>query len=88
MAIEADVEFGGTDQKFNLRVGRELQEKRGMRPQDVFLMPILQGTAGVRRMGKSLGNYIAIEDAPPQPAAPQAHLATWHLVQVTWTSDL
>jgi len=64
VAIEADVEFGGTDQKFNLLVGRELQEKRGMRPQDVFLMPILPGTDGVRRMGKSLGNYIAIEDTP------------------------
>ncbi len=64
VAIEADVEFGGTDQKFNLLVGRELQEKRGQRPQDVFLMPILPGTDGVRRMGKSLGNYIAIEDTP------------------------
>ena len=64
VAIEADVEFGGTDQKFNLLVGRELQEKMGQRPQMVFLMPILPGTDGVRRMGKSLGNYIAIEDTP------------------------
>ena len=62
VAIRADVEFGGTDQLFNLMVGRELQEKVGQRPQDVFLMPILPGTDGVRRMGKSLGNFIAIED--------------------------
>jgi tyrosyl-tRNA synthetase len=64
VAIQADVEFGGTDQKFNLLVGRELQEKMGQRPQIVFTMPILPGTDGVRRMGKSLGNYIAIEDTP------------------------
>ena len=64
VAIEADVEFGGTDQLFNLLVGRELQERIGQRPQIVFTMPILPGTDGVRRMGKSLGNYIAIEDAP------------------------
>jgi len=64
VAIEADVEFGGTDQLFNLMVGRELQEKKGQRPQIVFTMPILPGTDGVRRMGKSLGNYIAIEDSP------------------------
>ena len=64
VAIEADVEFGGTDQLFNLLVGRELQEKVGQRPQIVFTMPILPGTDGVRRMGKSLGNYIAIEDTP------------------------
>ena len=64
VAVQADVEFGGTDQKFNLLVGRDLLEKRGMRPQDVFLVPILPGTDGVRRMGKSLGNYVAIEDPP------------------------
>ena len=64
VAIEADVEFGGTDQLFNLLVGRELQEKVGQRPQIVFTMPILPGTDGVRKMSKSLGNYIAIEDMP------------------------
>ena len=63
VAIEADVEFGGTDQLFNLLVGRELQEKVGQRPQLVFTMPILPGTDGVRRMGKSLGNYIAIDES-------------------------
>ena len=64
VAIEADVEFGGTDQRFNLLVGRELQEKMGQRPQMVFTMPLLPGTDGVRKMSKSLGNYIALEDAP------------------------
>ncbi len=64
VAIEADVEFGGTDQRFNLLVGRELQEKMGQRPQMVFTMPLLPGTDGVRKMSKSLGNYIALEDTP------------------------
>ncbi|MBM3940511.1 MAG: tyrosine--tRNA ligase [SAR202 cluster bacterium] len=64
VAIHADVEFGGTDQKFNLLVGRELQEKMGQRPQQIFTMPILVGTDGTRKMSKSLGNYIAIEDTP------------------------
>ncbi len=64
VAIEADVEFGGTDQLFNLLVGRELQEKVGQRPQLVFTMPILPGTDGVRKMSKSLDNYIALDDTP------------------------
>ncbi len=64
VAISADVEFGGTDQKFNLLVGRELQGMMGQRPQQCFLMPILVGTDGVQKMSKSLGNYIAVEDPP------------------------
>ena len=64
VAVNADVEFGGTDQRFNLLVGRDLQEKNKQKPQNVFLVPILPGTDGVRRMGKSLGNYIALEDRP------------------------
>ena len=64
VAIESDVEFGGTDQLFNLLVGRELQEKVGQRPQLVFTMPLLPGTDGVRKMSKSLGNYVALEDTP------------------------
>ena len=64
VAIAADVEFGGTDQMFNLLVGRELQEMMGQRPQQCFLMPILVGTDGVQKMSKSLGNYIAVEDYP------------------------
>ena len=62
--IEADVEFGGTDQKFNLLVGRELQEKLGQTPQQCFLMPILVGTDGVQKMSKSLDNYVAVDEPP------------------------
>ena len=64
VAINADVEFGGTDQKFNLLVGRELQGMMGQRSQQCFLMPILVGTDGVQKMSKSLGNYIGVEDHP------------------------
>ena len=64
VVIESDVEFGGTDQKFNLLVGRELQEMMGQTPQQCFMMPILVGTDGVQKMSKSLGNYIAVEDPP------------------------
>jgi tyrosyl-tRNA synthetase len=64
VAIQSDVEFGGTDQKFNLLVGRELQRMIGQRPQQCFLMPLLVGTDGVHKMSKSLGNYIAVEETP------------------------
>ena len=66
VAVEADVEFGGTDQKFNLLVGRELQSYVGQKPQQVFLVPILCGTDGVQKMSKSLGNYIGITEAPEE----------------------
>ncbi len=66
VAIEADVEFGGTDQMFNLLVGRELQGMMGQTPQQCFLMPILVGTDGVQKMSKSLGNYIALEESPQE----------------------
>ena len=64
VVLEADVELGGTDQKFNLLVGRQLQEQRGQEPQVVITMPILEGLDGVQKMSKSLGNYIGITDAP------------------------
>jgi len=64
VAIQADVEFGGTDQVFNCMVGRQLQEMMGQRPQQVFLMPLLIGTDGVQKMSKSLGNYIGVTDPP------------------------
>lgn len=64
VAIEADVEFGGTDQKFNCLVGRELQQMMGQRPQQVFLVPLLIGTDGSQKMSKSLGNYIGVDDPP------------------------
>jgi tyrosyl-tRNA synthetase len=64
VAIQADVEFGGTDQKFNLLVGRELQSMMGQKPQQVFMVPLLVGTDGVHKMSKSLGNYIGIAEPP------------------------
>lgn len=66
VAIEADVEFGGTDQKFNCLVGRELQQMMGQRPQQVFLVPLLIGTDGNQKMSKSLGNYIGIDELPQE----------------------
>jgi tyrosyl-tRNA synthetase len=62
--IRADVELGGTEQLFSLLVGRDLQESQGQRPQVALTLPILVGTDGVRRMGKSLGNYIGVADEP------------------------
>src|SRR5210317_479142 len=62
--MKADVELGGTDQKFNLLVGRELMKAEGMEPQVILTMPILEGLDGVQKMSKSLDNYIGIEDAP------------------------
>ena len=64
VALRADVELGGTDQKFNLLVGRQLQEAYGQEPQVVITMPILEGTDGVQKMSKSLGNYIGIAEPP------------------------
>jgi tyrosyl-tRNA synthetase len=64
VALKSDVELGGTDQKFNLLVGRELQRQYGQEPQVVITMPLLEGLDGVRKMSKSLGNYVALEDAP------------------------
>ncbi len=64
VALNADVELGGTDQKFNLLMGRHLQEVYGQEPQVVLTMPLLEGLDGVNKMSKSLGNYIGITDAP------------------------
>jgi tyrosyl-tRNA synthetase len=64
VALKADVELGGTDQKFNLLVGRDLQRDYGQEPQVVMTTPLLEGTDGVRKMSKSLGNFIALEDRP------------------------
>ncbi|MEM0516439.1 tyrosine--tRNA ligase [Pseudoalteromonas sp. YIC-827] len=64
VALEADVELGGTDQRFNLLMGRELQKDEGQKPQTVLMMPLLEGTDGVQKMSKSLGNYIGITDSP------------------------
>ena len=65
-AIDSDVEFGGTDQKFNCLLGRELQQMMGQNPQQVFFTPILIGTDGKAKMSKSLGNYIGVAEPPEQ----------------------
>ena len=64
VALRADVELGGTDQKFNLLMGRELQKHYGQSPQVVLMMPLLEGLDGVNKMSKSLGNYVGISEAP------------------------
>jgi tyrosyl-tRNA synthetase len=66
VALQADVELGGTDQKFNLLVGRELQKQEGQAPQSVVTMPLLEGLDGVNKMSKSLGNYIGITEPPKE----------------------
>ena len=66
VAVRADVELGGTDQTFNLLMGREVQEAHGQEPQVVFTMPLLEGTDGVRKMSKSLDNYIGLVEPPDE----------------------
>ncbi|MDO8934000.1 MAG: tyrosine--tRNA ligase [Rhodocyclaceae bacterium] len=66
VAMKADVELGGTDQKFNLLVGRELQKHYGQAPQCVLMMPLLEGLDGVNKMSKSLGNYVGIAESPKE----------------------
>ncbi|MGC1853374.1 MAG: tyrosine--tRNA ligase [Solirubrobacterales bacterium] len=66
VAIEADVELGGTDQKFNLLFGRDMQTAYGQKPQSILTMPILVGTDGVQKMSKSLGNYVGVTEPPEE----------------------
>lgn len=66
VAMQADVELGGTDQKFNLLMGRELQKHYGQKPQNIVMMPLLEGTDGVQKMSKSLNNYIGIDESPDE----------------------
>jgi tyrosyl-tRNA synthetase len=66
VAVEADVELGGTDQKFNLLFGRDIQAAYGQKPQSILTMPILVGTDGVQKMSKSLGNYIGVTEPPEE----------------------
>lgn len=66
VVLEADVELGGTDQRFNLLMGRQMQQQAGQSAQVVMMMPLLEGTDGVQKMSKSLGNYIGIDDAPDE----------------------
>jgi tyrosyl-tRNA synthetase len=83
VAVRADVELGGTDQKFNLLLARDIQRAYGVEEQVVLTMPILPGTDGVRRMGKSLGNYIGVTDLPEEMygktlSIPDTSLAEWY----------
>jgi tyrosyl-tRNA synthetase len=83
VAVKADVELGGTDQKFNLLLGRDVQRAYGADEQVVLTMPILPGTEGVRRMGKSLGNYVGVTEPPSEiygktMSIPDTVLATWY----------
>lgn len=64
VALKSDVELGGTDQRFNLLMGRELQKEQGIKPQSIVMVPLLEGLDGVQKMSKSLNNYIGITDAP------------------------
>ncbi len=66
VAVEADVELGGTDQKFNLLFGRDIQGAYGQKPQSIVTMPILVGTDGAKKMSKSLGNYVGVDEAPEE----------------------
>jgi tyrosyl-tRNA synthetase len=66
VAIESDVELGGTDQKFNLLLAREIQRAYGLEPQSVLTMPILPGVDGIQKMSKSLGNYVGVDDPPEE----------------------
>ncbi len=66
VALEADVELGGTDQRFNLLVAREIQREYGQEPEVIMMMPILEGLDGVQKMSKSLGNYVGVTEAPNQ----------------------
>jgi len=89
IAIDADVEFGGMDQKFNILAGRQLQERRGKRPQEVFLVPLLPGTDGNAKMGKSLGNTIDVYDTPNDIFGKVMSLADIALpIYLTVASDL
>src|SRR3989337_2151264 len=81
--LRADVELGGTDQKFNLLVGRTLQERYGQEPQVCLIMPLLRGTDGELKMAKSYHNYIGISEAPEEQfgktmSIPDALLPEWY----------
>lgn len=92
VAINADIETGGTDQTFNLLVGREIQPEYGQRPQIVFTWPLIEGIDGVMKMSKSYGNYVALED-PPQDMYGKLmsipdHLIIKYLTLLTDFSDM
>jgi tyrosyl-tRNA synthetase len=81
VAIEADVELGGTDQYFNLLVGRHIQQQLGQEPQIVMTMPIIEGTDGKMKMSKSYGNYIAFNDPPNEMFGKLMSIPDWLIVK-------
>jgi tyrosyl-tRNA synthetase len=92
VAVQADVELGGTDQKFNLLVGRDVQRAHGQEPQVALTMPLLVGTDGVQKMSQSLGNYIAITDPPDEmfgklASVPDSLIADYRLLALDFFGD-
>jgi tyrosyl-tRNA synthetase len=92
VAIKADVELGGTDQHFNLLLGREIQQAYGVAPQSILTMPILPGTDGVARMSKSSGNYIGVDEPPEEifgkvMSIPDEAMATYYALLTHETFD-
>jgi tyrosyl-tRNA synthetase len=90
VAMRADVELGGTDQKFNMLVGRELQREYGQSPQVVITLPILEGTDGVNKMSKSLGNYIGINELPEEQFGKLMSISDdlmWRYLELLSTED-
>ena len=91
VATRADVELGGTDQKFNMLVGRELQKLHGQAPQVVITLPILEGTDGVNKMSKSLGNYIGIAEPPDEQFGKLMSISDelmWRYLELLSAADL
>ncbi len=92
VAIRADIEIGGTDQLWNLLVGRDLQERRGQRGQTVVTVPLLVGTDGVKKMSQSLGNYISVRDEPSDMfgkvmSIPDEAMSDWYRLAAGATDD-
>lgn len=91
VALKADVELGGTDQKFNLLVGRALQEDYGQRPQVVLTVPLLEGTDGINKMSKSLGNYVGINERPEEMFGKLMSVSDdlmWRYLELLSTEDI
>ena len=92
VAVEADIEIGGSDQLWNLLVGRELQERSGQPPQLVMTVPLLVGTDGVRKMSQSLGNYISVNDEPNEMfgkvmSVPDDAMCEWFVLAAGWQEE-
>ena len=92
VAVQADIEMGGTEQKFNLLMGRDMQTIHGLEPQVALTVPILEGTDGVQRMSKTTGNYIGIDEAPREMfgkvmSIPDAILERWYLLTTDTTAE-